>query len=241
MVRRGVGLEGSGSFRLRCWGLISLCTLGLRLIAESGNPKLETLFTDDGFSKNFGNCSFVLGTIVSVHSFCFRISACAMLPRPRPRRAAGVSLKMYFDDARTIKYIQDCAFLSTNYPHVNVFIIPDFVTFSAASALLRQSSSRVLLGAQDCFWEDSSAYTGEVSPAGLKRLGCSLVELGHAERRRLFGRRTSMCGRKREYVVAVARELRELCGAVRCGYCMGGVWGRALSAVWRMMLMGCLG
>ncbi|KAL9621349.1 MAG: hypothetical protein Q9160_004240 [Pyrenula sp. 1 TL-2023] len=45
----------------------------------------------------------------------------------------------------------------------------------------------VLLGAQDCFWEtDLGPYTGEVSPTALKSLGVSIVELGHAERRKFF-------------------------------------------------------
>ena len=47
---------------------------------------------------------------------------------------------------------------------------------------LRQSG--VILGAQNCHWEDSGAFTGEVNPAMCKEVGCSIVELGHAERRR---------------------------------------------------------
>lgn len=38
------------------------------------------------------------------------------------------------------------------------------------------------LGAQDCFWEDAGAYTGEVSPLALKQSGISYVILGHSER-----------------------------------------------------------
>ena len=44
----------------------------------------------------------------------------------------------------------------------------------------------MLLGAQDCFWEDEGAYTGEISPRHLAELGVKIVELGHAERRKLF-------------------------------------------------------
>ena len=46
-------------------------------------------------------------------------------------------------------------------------------------------SSNVFIGAQDSFWEQEGAYTGEVSPLMLKNLGCSYVILGHSERRRL--------------------------------------------------------
>jgi triosephosphate isomerase len=41
------------------------------------------------------------------------------------------------------------------------------------------------LGAQDCHWEQSGAYTGEVSPKMLKDLGCKYVIIGHSERRAL--------------------------------------------------------
>ena len=41
-----------------------------------------------------------------------------------------------------------------------------------------------MLGAQNCHTEDRGAYTGEVSPLQLKQLGCQIVCLGHAERRR---------------------------------------------------------
>ena len=42
-------------------------------------------------------------------------------------------------------------------------------------------------GAQDLFWEDEGAYTGEVSPVMLKELGCTYVIIGHSERRQYFG------------------------------------------------------
>ena len=107
----------------------------------------------------------------------------------RPKRTVGVSLKMYFSLEKSAEYIRDCAPLG---PHalshnVDIFIIPDFLSLNAASTVLRLEAPTIRLGAQDCFWEDNGAYTGEVSPAVLKSIGCSLVELGHAERRRLFG------------------------------------------------------
>ena len=107
----------------------------------------------------------------------------------RPRRTVGVSLKMYFDLEKTAQYVRACAALG---PHalshnVDIFVIPDFLSLTAASTVLRLEAPTIRLGAQDCFWEDSGAYTGEVSPAVLRSIGCSIVELGHAERRRLFG------------------------------------------------------
>lgn len=44
----------------------------------------------------------------------------------------------------------------------------------------------VIFGAQNCFWENRGAYTGEVSPQMLKSIGCQYVIIGHSERRTIF-------------------------------------------------------
>ena len=43
----------------------------------------------------------------------------------------------------------------------------------------------IKLGAQDCFWKQQGAFTGEISPLMLKDLGCQYVIIGHSERRAL--------------------------------------------------------
>ena len=48
------------------------------------------------------------------------------------------------------------------------------------------SESNIKLGAQNCFWEEKGAFTGEVSPQMLKDIGCEYVILGHSERRKYF-------------------------------------------------------
>lgn len=56
-------------------------------------------------------------------------------------------------------------------------------------------SLNVSIGAQDSFWEQEGAYTGEISPQMLKNLGCSYVILGHSERKQL-GETTEMVAKK---------------------------------------------
>ena len=99
-----------------------------------------------------------------------------------PKNLLGVSTKMYFDLQTSKDYILGLSKLSVP-PSCSLFLIPDFLSLSNASYVL-QSSPHILIGAQDCHWEDSGAYTGEVSPQVLAQCGCRIVELGHAERRR---------------------------------------------------------
>nr|POE87869.1 putative triosephosphate isomerase [Quercus suber] len=111
----------------------------------------------------------------------------APVPPNRQKRLVGTSLKMYFDLQSTVRYIDAVAALSSvaEQANIDLFVIPDFV--SLLSAQQRLSSTSVWLGAQDCFSEDRGAFTGEISPLVLRQAGVKIVEIGHAERRRLFG------------------------------------------------------
>ncbi len=107
-----------------------------------------------------------------------------------PPIVIGVSLKMYFGHARARDWFKQVAQLareteSVRCGAVELFVIPSFVSIPAAIDAV--AGTRVLVGAQDLFWEDEGAYTGEVSGAELAELGVSVVEVGHAERRQLFG------------------------------------------------------
>ena len=59
-----------------------------------------------------------------------------------------------------------------------------FTAIAAVAGVLKGSSVR--LGGQDCFWEASGAFTGEVSTGMLVDAGCQMAMIGHSERRKLF-------------------------------------------------------
>jgi len=67
---------------------------------------------------------------------------------------------------------------------VGAAIAPPFTALSAAVQALR--GSFVSVAAQDVFWAESGAYTGEVSPKMLADAGCSFGIVGHSERRQYF-------------------------------------------------------
>ncbi|MEK7431618.1 MAG: triose-phosphate isomerase [Cyanobacteriota bacterium] len=61
-------------------------------------------------------------------------------------------------------------------------------TFLCLDSLCKISeNSTVSIGAQNMYWENNGAFTGEVSGTMLKALGCKYVIIGHSERRQFFG------------------------------------------------------
>lgn len=71
------------------------------------------------------------------------------------------------------------------YQGVDVIIFPPFTYLKVMNNLIEETHIR--LGAQNIFWEEKGAYTGEISPAMLIDVGCRYVILGHSERRQYFG------------------------------------------------------
>ncbi len=68
---------------------------------------------------------------------------------------------------------------------VEVAVAPPFTALYAVCKELEGSSIR--LAAQNLYWEEKGAFTGEVSPLMLKEVGCYYVIIGHSERRQFFG------------------------------------------------------
>jgi len=68
---------------------------------------------------------------------------------------------------------------------VKVILCPPFTSLDLAGRLIK--GTPFALGAQNMYYEDEGAFTGEVSTGMLKSVGCQFVILGHSERRQYFG------------------------------------------------------
>lgn len=115
------------------------------------------------------------------------------------RPLVAVSLKMYFDRTRSLEYFDAVRDLATRTAAVaagavRLAVLPDFLTLPAACRTL--ASTTAVVGAQDLAPADRGAFTGEVSGADLAALGCACVEIGHAERRTIFGEDDAMVATK---------------------------------------------
>lgn len=79
-------------------------------------------------------------------------------------------------------------------PGIQRFVIPSFTAVREVKRVLAQTSVKV--GAQNMHWDDSGAWTGEVSAPMLKDCQLDIVELGHSERREHFGETDETVGLK---------------------------------------------
>jgi triosephosphate isomerase len=75
-----------------------------------------------------------------------------------------------------------------------VIVCPPFTSLSEVSNLLK--GTQIKLGAQNMYYEESGAYTGEISADMLKSVGCEYVILGHSERRVIFNESDELINKK---------------------------------------------
>jgi triosephosphate isomerase len=114
--------------------------------------------------------------------------------------------KMHHNHFEAIQTVQKLSYQLTpaDYDAVDVSVHPPFTDLRSVQVCLESDRIPIALGAQNCHWEDTGAYTGEVSPAFLAKLDVRYVIVGHSERRELFGETDEMVARKLRAVLAHA-------------------------------------
>ena len=75
-------------------------------------------------------------------------------------------------------------------------ICPSFTDLVLISEILQKNKEEIFLGAQNCFWKNQGNFTGEISPAYLKNLGCNYVIIGHSERKQFLKEDGEMINKK---------------------------------------------
>ena len=86
-----------------------------------------------------------------------------------------------------------------------IIIAPAFTSLSAVHSEKCDCGcgcNRINIAAQNCHWENSGAYTGDVSVEMLKDAGCSYVIIGHSERRQYFSETDEMINKKAKAILA---------------------------------------
>ena len=91
--------------------------------------------------------------------------------------------KMHLSLSESAALAKAVAAASTTASGESAVFVP-FTALTVVAEVLKGSPVRV--GAQDCYWEEKGAFTGEVSAGQVKDAGASMVLIGHSERRKLF-------------------------------------------------------
>jgi len=94
--------------------------------------------------------------------------------------------RMFLDELlKNIKDMQD---------KVDIVVIPAFTAINAAFNVVK--GKRINIGAQNMYFEDKGAFTGEISADMLLDAGATYVLLGHSERRKIFGESSELVAKK---------------------------------------------
>lgn len=112
--------------------------------------------------------------------------------------------KMNATHLETIQMVQKLSYRldERDFERVDVVVCPPFTALRSAQTVIETDHLYIQLGAQNCHWEDSGAYTGEISPTMLAKLSVSFVIVGHSERRHVFGEVDADINRKVKAVFA---------------------------------------
>jgi triosephosphate isomerase len=93
--------------------------------------------------------------------------------------------KMHKTVSEALGFLDDFLPRVKDVSDVDIVIAPVFTALHAVAEKIK--GTNVILSAQNTFYEEKGAYTGEISPLMLKDIGCEHTIIGHSERRQYFG------------------------------------------------------
>ena len=111
------------------------------------------------------------------------------------KKIVAANWKMNMTQAESERFVDSFLRDIAEITDVDVVVIPPFTAIAKVSEALGRANN-IKVGAQNMYWENSGAFTGEISAPLLRDLFVHYVVLGHSERRMLFGETDEMVNRK---------------------------------------------
>src|SRR2546426_4741927 len=114
------------------------------------------------------------------------------------RPSIAANWKMHKPPLEAIQFVQHLSSLlgPDDTEQVEVVVCPPFTALRSVQTLIESDRLAYALGAQNVYFKEKGAFTGEVSAAMLSALRCRYVIVGHSERRQLFGETDASVARK---------------------------------------------
>jgi triosephosphate isomerase len=123
---------------------------------------------------------------------------------PESRRDLIVgNWKMNANHLEAIQMVQKLSYRipANDFNRIEVVVAPPFTALRSVQTVIEADRLLIGLGAQNVFWEDKGAYTGEISPPMLAKMGVEHVIVGHSERRQYFGETDETVNRRARAVL----------------------------------------
>lgn len=102
--------------------------------------------------------------------------------------------KMNLTSAESVKLVKELKEKVKDVTGTDILVCPSFTSLKKVSSLLKKSN--IELGAQNVYCEEKGAFTGEVSAAMIKEVGCRYVIIGHSERRHILKENDDLINKK---------------------------------------------
>jgi triosephosphate isomerase (TIM) len=101
------------------------------------------------------------------------------------KKLIAANWKMYKNPEQTAAFFRDFLPMVKDHARDEIVVCAPYVDLHAA--IESAKGSNVAVGAQDVYWKEEGAFTGEISPSMLVAVHCTHVIIGHSERRQYFG------------------------------------------------------